>query len=60
MNEDHVEKLIETGALSASNVLARFITDETRFRKVKFLVSDADKVELREMLIQWAKARRQD
>ena len=60
MNEDHVEKLIETGATSASNVLARFITDETRFRKVKFLVSDADKVELREMLVTWAKARRQD
>lgn len=60
MNEDHVEKLIETGALSATNVLARWLTDETRFRRVKFLVSDADKVELREMLIQWAKARRQD
>jgi hypothetical protein len=60
MNEDHVEKLIETGALSASNVLVRFITDEGRFRKVKFLVSDADKVELREMLVTWVKARRQD
>lgn len=59
MNEEQIERLIETGALSATNVLARFITDETRFRKAKFLVSDADKVELREMLVQWAKARRQ-
>lgn len=59
MNEEHVEKLIETGALTASNVLARFITDEQRWRKVKFLVSDADKVELREMLVRWVKDRRQ-
>lgn len=60
MTEEQVEKLVETGALSATNVLVRFITDEGRFRKVKFLVSDADKVELREILVNWIKARRQD
>jgi len=60
MNEQQVDKLIETGALSATNVLVRFITDEGRFRKVKFLVTDADKVDLREMLTTWIKARRQD
>lgn len=60
MTEEQIEKLIETGALTATNVLTRFITDDGRFRKVKFLVSDADKVELREMLVTWIKARRQD
>ena len=60
MNEQQVDKLIETGALSATKVLVRFITDEGRFRKVKFLVTGADKVELRGMLTTWIKARRQD
>ncbi len=60
MNEQQIEKLVETGALAASNVLVRFITDEGRFRKVKFLVTDADKVELREMMTTWINARRQD
>lgn len=60
MNEDHIDRLIETGALSATNVLARFLTDDQRWRKVKFFVSDADKVELREMLVRWAKDRRQE
>lgn len=60
MTDEQIDKLIDTAALSASNVLTRFITDEQRFRKVKFLVSDADKVELREMLVNWVKARRQD
>lgn len=60
MTDEQIDKLIETGALSASNVLVRFITDEGRLHKVKFLVADADKVELREMLTTWIKARRQD
>ncbi len=60
MNEQQIDQLIETGALSAANVLTRFITDSGRFRKVKFIVSDADKVELREKLVEWVKARRQD
>jgi hypothetical protein len=59
MNEDHIERLIETGALAATNVMERWLKDEQRWRKVKFHVTDADKVELREMLVRWAKERRQ-
>lgn len=59
MNEDHIERLLQTGARTVVTVAERWIKDEQRFRKVPFLVSEADKVELRDLVVSWMKARRQ-
>lgn len=60
MTEEQLDHAVGIYALSASTVMCRALRNEKRFKSVRFHVSDADQVELREYLKAWALAKRTD
>jgi hypothetical protein len=60
MTPEQFDKAIDLHVRSAAAVLIRALRDKDKFRGDHFLISPADEVELRDILKNWALARRQD